>query len=421
MKIKGMFDYTQRDFWGGPWYSYWMLIVVTIFFGFFGGDHLFLRSPTSAILKLIVNIFGLGIWWFYDMIQIFGEKDTVMKHGLSAPIIGPLGIGAGMFKDNQPGVSTSKSPLRYLAYMFLLFFPFGFDLFVAGDTNGALAKFVSTISVILWPVLIIWMIFGGIRAFFMPKTLFTEGPDRLFPYSWFMSKHGPSKLGPVDLPIGNPDECDPGGGGLGGLLANGFKRMFFFIPTLVQSAINIAFPGVAPAVQAASKTVEVGAKTATDIISAVHDPAVATVSTTSSLAQSLPSAVSSIPSVAGQVTGQLSSFTDPTKLQQMAAAVPAAPIPSLPVPQVPTIPVPSLTLRTPISSPTTQVLKTMVGGGMPDSDLSSVALFGLFSLVLLGGSIYGIRRLNKSFLSFSSGNGDKGRERNDAPPKPSRL
>jgi hypothetical protein len=396
-----------------------MLIVVTIFFGLFGGDHLFLRSPTTAILKLIVNVFGLGIWWFYDMIQIFGEKDTVMKHGLSAPIIGPLGIGAGMFKDNQPGATTSKSPFRYLIYMFLIFFPFGFDLFVAGDSNGALAKFFSTISILLWPILIIWIIFGAVRALFMPKTLFTEGPDRLFPFSWFMSKHGPSKLGPVDIPIGDPDKCDPGGGGLGGLIANGLS-------TIIQSIINIVLPGVVPAVQAVSKTVEVGAGAATNIIGAVHDPAVATVSTASSLAQTIPSAISSVPSVAGQVTGQLSAFTDPNKLKQMATTIPAQnSIPSLPVttPSLatlpsPALPSPALTLRTPSST----LVKTMVGGGGgPDSDISSVALFGLFSLVLIGGCFYGIGRLNKSFLSFSSGNGDKGRERNDTPPKPSRL
>jgi hypothetical protein len=388
MKIEGLFDYTQRDFWGGPWYRYWMLIVATIFCGFWGGDHFLLRSPTSAFLKLLVNIFGLGIWWFYDICQIVGEKDTVMKHGLSAPIVGPLGIGAGMFVDNQPNATTSKSPLRYLAYLVLMFIPWGFDLVIAGDYKGGLAKFLSTIAFFLWPVLIIWMIFGVFRAFFMPKTLFTEGPDRLFPFSWYLGKHGPSKLGPVDLPIGGEDakNCDS---------TSGWFSWLSFIPTVIASAVNLVFPGVTPAVQAASKTVEIGAKTASNVIEAASGPAVAAISTASSLAQTVPSAISAVPQIASNVQGQLTAFTDPKTLEQMA-------------------------IRVPTGLETSSVLKSMSGGGGGDSDIASAALFGLFSFVLLGGSLYGIKRLNTSILSFNSiRNGDKGRERNDTPPQPS--
>ena len=74
-----MFDYTQKSFWGGSWYPYWTLIVATILGGFFGLDHIWLRSPTSGLLKFIVNILTLGLWYFYDMIQILGEKENVMK------------------------------------------------------------------------------------------------------------------------------------------------------------------------------------------------------------------------------------------------------------------------------------------------------------------------------------------------------
>ena len=106
------FDYTRKQFWGGPWYPYWSLAVVSVMCGFVGLDHFWLRSPTTGILKFIVNLFGFGIWWIYDLIQIFGEKDNVMEHGLTAPFAGPLGIGAGMFRDNQPDAPLSKSPFR---------------------------------------------------------------------------------------------------------------------------------------------------------------------------------------------------------------------------------------------------------------------------------------------------------------------
>ena len=57
-----MFDYTQQPFWRGPWYPYWSLIIISIFGGLFGLDHFWLRSPLTGVLKMIVNIFGLGIW-----------------------------------------------------------------------------------------------------------------------------------------------------------------------------------------------------------------------------------------------------------------------------------------------------------------------------------------------------------------------
>ena len=77
-----MFDYTQSKFWGGPWYSYTTLRIISTLGGFFGLDHLWLRSPLSGFLKFIINILTLGLWYFYDLLQIFGEKESVMKNGL---------------------------------------------------------------------------------------------------------------------------------------------------------------------------------------------------------------------------------------------------------------------------------------------------------------------------------------------------
>ena len=183
-----LFEHTQEAYWKSPWYSYWTLIVITLLGGLFGLDHLYLRSPTTALLKTIVNIFGLGIWYFYDIIQIIGEKSYVMKYGLSAPLVGPLGIGAGMFLDNHPpNTPHSKSPFRYLLYMLLLLLPFGFDDVVAGDINGAMAKFLTSFIIFLWPINIIWGLYNAGRATFAPKNLFDKGPERIFPFTISMN------------------------------------------------------------------------------------------------------------------------------------------------------------------------------------------------------------------------------------------
>jgi hypothetical protein len=370
-----MFEYTQKPFWGGPWYSYWMLMVVTLVFGFFGMDHFLLRSPLTGFLKLITNILGLGLWWIYDIVQVFGEKENVMKYGLSAPIVGPLGIGAGMFVDNQPDEKPSKSPLRYLLYLFLLFVPFGFDSLVAGDMNGALAKFISCFVFLLWPIAIAWSINNIYKAVVVPQELFTEGVDRFFPFTWFMGKKGPSVLGPKDI-LARTDGCEPGG-------ANGFfGAILGMLPPIFTSAIGTFFPGIVPAVEgvaaatrAGAATIKAAANTATNVIGAIHDPAVQTASIASNLVQKVPTALEQTGALASQVQTQLLDYTNPETLKKMAI---------------------------------------QTGGGDGDG-ISSAALFVLFGSVLIGGVIMGL----KSLKGINSKNKDDGRKRNDTPPRAS--
>jgi len=272
------FGYTQNSFWKGPWYSYWTLIVVTLFGGLFGLDHLYLRSPTTAFLKFFVNILGLGIWYFYDIIQIIGEKQSVLKYGLSVPGIGPLGIGAEMFLDDHPDAVPAKSPFRYLFYMFLLLLPFGFDHVVAGDVYGGLAKFLTTFIPLLWPIGIIWSLVNWGRATFAPKHLFEKGTYRIFPFNIFMSTYGPSKLGPVDLPsygeaiygffgwifttFGKIFETI--GDAVAKFLGLLIKPLLKFLEATIFPIIATALKGITaailPPVAAASRAVEVGAK-----------------------------------------------------------------------------------------------------------------------------------------------------------------
>ena len=252
-----LFDSTKRAYWGGPWYPYWSLIAISIFGGFLGLDHLWLRSPLTAIAKFLFNLFSFGLWYFYDLLQILGERDSVQKNGLSIPIVGAAGIGSGMFRDNQPGVPLSRSPLRWIAYMFLVFLPFGFDLLVAGDMNGAAAKFISSITIFLLPITIIWTLMDAGKAWLVPKKLWDNGTSRMFPFTFFMDKQGPSVLGPVDIAMPK-DGCDPGG-------ASGIFKGSFIEP-IAQTIIGSVLPGVIPATVAATTAVKLGADTASALI-----------------------------------------------------------------------------------------------------------------------------------------------------------
>jgi len=197
-----MFDYTQAKFWGGSWYPYWTLILMTVIFGFFGLDHIWLRSPLTGFLKFIVNIFTLGLWYFYDILQVFGEKESVMKNGLSAPFVGPLGIGAGVFIDSNPnGEKSTRSPYMFFLYSLLIWIPFGFDLFMAGDRDGGIVKFILTISIIGYPLVFLWSLINYIYLISKPKEFFTTGNYHIFPLNALIGDYGSSILGPRDIYI----------------------------------------------------------------------------------------------------------------------------------------------------------------------------------------------------------------------------
>ena len=403
------FAYTRKQFWGGPWYPYWSLIVVSVLGGLFGLDHFWLRSPTTGVFKLIVNILGLGIWWFYDLIQIFGEKDAVMEHGLTVPFAGPLGIGAGMFRDNQPDAPLSKSPFRWMGYLATMCMPFGLDSLIAGDSDGAMARFTTFILFLfLWPISIIWGIWNVARTLFTPQQLFEEGTIRMFPFTWFMDSNGPSQLGPHDVPLGSDSKCDQGSDGF-------FKRTFgsvivfldYVLPNTIKTAMYAIFPGLLPAVEAgaaavtavagttkaAANTVTATIGAAKNIVEAAAAPAKVIVSTASQAVQQIPAALDAAQGLAGPVSSQLQSYTTPEGLLKAAGAA--------------------------------TVAGSMAGGGGgildTNSDMTNSILFGFFIIILGSGAYMAAKRLNIVSRIFPTKEKDDRHERNDAPPKPSSI
>jgi hypothetical protein len=260
-----LFDYTQKNYWGGPWYPYWTLLLATVVFGFFGLDHFWLRSPLSGMIKAIVNVFTLGLWYFYDVIQIATEQERVQKYGLSAPVFGPLGIGAGMFRETMAeGETLSKSPFRYLLYVIMLLVPFTFGLeyVVAGDIGGAGFKFLTSIFFfILAPVGIIYTLMNFIHAVVIPKSLFEQGTYHLFPASMFIGPRGFSAagvLGPKDV----PEPTEACSAGLGAVFAP-FMELAKVAVQNITAPATAAVGAVAGAVQAGATAVKTGAEVIT--------------------------------------------------------------------------------------------------------------------------------------------------------------
>lgn len=378
------FEYTRKSYWGAPSYSYWTLIFATIFGGLLGLDHIWLRSPTSGIAKLFVNILGFGVWWIYDIIQIIGEKENVMKYGLTAPLVGPLGIGAGMFVDDQPDVTpSSNSPLRWMLFFIASFLPFGFDSFVAGDTNGAIAKFFSAIFFLFWPIAIVWTMINIFSVVFTPKAVFESGSYRMFPFTFFMDKYGPNEIGTFDA-----EKEKDGSSGIMGF----FKVV---LPTIVGNVLRIVFPGVFPAAEAAAVatlgTVEKAAVVADGVLdtaSQLKGPLQEVVEE----AAKLPSVLASAQRGLESTIGSLGKYTTPEGLSAMAAEAAAAKV---------------------ASQRGGAVLETF-----RDSGLESNALFIILIAILGGGTYFAFTRLNNG-KSFQRDKKDDGRTRNDSPPQPS--
>ena len=134
--------------------SYNVFLVLSILGGFIGLDHLYLRSPITFLAKIIVNVFCFGVWYWYDALQAIWNSDVIKLYGLSVPLLGPKGIGAGVLSKEKP----SKLHWNFLIYSMCLLFGgvFGLDSFLVGDNRSGLIRLVSLISVIGVPIAIGW-------------------------------------------------------------------------------------------------------------------------------------------------------------------------------------------------------------------------------------------------------------------------
>jgi hypothetical protein len=137
--------------------SYKVFLGLTIILGFFGLDHLYLRSPLTFLAKLVVNILFFGVWYLYDVSHALFNSDVVKLYGLGVPILGPKGIAAGVLSKEEP----SKLHWNFFIYGLCLMMggAFGLDSFLVGDNQTGAIRIILLISFIGAPIAIGWWIY----------------------------------------------------------------------------------------------------------------------------------------------------------------------------------------------------------------------------------------------------------------------
>jgi hypothetical protein len=136
--------------------SYNVFLGLSVLGGFFGLDHLYLRSPLTFIAKFIANIFTFGTWWLYDATQAIFNKDVVKIFGLGVPGLGPKGIAAGVLARDIP----DKKHMAFFIYALALFGGgiFGLDSFIVGNKFYGFIRLMCLITIIFAPIAIfIWL------------------------------------------------------------------------------------------------------------------------------------------------------------------------------------------------------------------------------------------------------------------------
>jgi len=130
--------------------SYDVFVGLSVLGGFFGLDHLYLRSPWTFLAKMIVNMLCFGVWWVYDAVHALFNSDTIRLYGLNLPGWGPIGVGAGVLSKDVP----DRKHFRFFIYALALIFGgmIGLDSFVLGYNDIGILRFISTISLIFIPV-----------------------------------------------------------------------------------------------------------------------------------------------------------------------------------------------------------------------------------------------------------------------------
>ena len=207
---------TQIDFWKMSNLSYSALKYMSLLGGFFGVDHIYLRSPLTGFLKLIVNIFTFAIffiplWYIYDLTQIFMDETKVKLFGLSKPFsFSNYGLGAGMFEDEYPSKIGNKDIDRdresskswtFLAYtlLTLTIVPamFGANDFMVGmpNNNGKL-KALLTISILGAGISALLSAFEAIRVIFSTRTVIDNYSEQFGYYGTGLEADGTHTTAP---------------------------------------------------------------------------------------------------------------------------------------------------------------------------------------------------------------------------------
>lgn len=239
-------DSDKPDEENGKFLSYKLFRVLCYFplTGLLGLDHLYLRSPLTAIAKLCGNFLFFGAWWIYDACQLYFNNDMSKVFGFNIPGFGPTGIGAGFFLNE-----TSALHMQYFKYAMALFFLgwIGIHRVLVGDYSlGQFYRFIPVISLPFW-------IFDIFKLMVKPQMVVNYYCD------YFATKPGTEKGDPPCF-TGLEPTFSP------------FTRIITSIKNLTEKSANTVSTGIdaAAGVADASKGVLEAAKAAAEQIKAVE-------------------------------------------------------------------------------------------------------------------------------------------------------
>ena len=261
---------TRIEFWRKPQFTQSGMWWFTLFLGFFGAHHLYLRSPQTAILFFILNFLTMGYLWAYDLVQLssFGEfsgpnaLEALNKHGLSYAF-GPLGLAQGMWKEPEILLPNGLLPQRgggieesdvnkevteeerqygptpepiyfFLYFLTVLISPLAKA--IAGDYNNS---FTSILNLTLMPFgfyfYIICLVYDIIILMAYPAHLCVEGCTRGIPYTWMWfdrKGHSPNITGKSEI-----DPCPPQESFITAIMRWIIPIMKFFPPTMFHGTM----------------------------------------------------------------------------------------------------------------------------------------------------------------------------------------
>ena len=158
--------------------SYDIYLGLAILGGFFGLDHLYLRSPLTALAKMWCNIIFFGAWWFYDAVQAFFNSDIIKVYGLSIPGLGPRGIGSGCLVHDEEEWIPHKDHMSFFVYGLVLLFAgvVGVDSYIVGDKQSFVIRIICFISVFATPIAMMWWAYKLFMYLFQPTDVINKYP-----------------------------------------------------------------------------------------------------------------------------------------------------------------------------------------------------------------------------------------------------
>jgi len=145
---------------------------LSIFGGLLALDHFYLRSPTTAFMKIIVNMLTFGLWWFWDVDQFVNQKERVLHYGLNYVFDLDRGIARGTILEGKPKF-VSKKDFSSFILLGIFFGILGLDRMYLGDkfVLQGVIKFLSCFLLVGF----IWVIWDMLHLLFLPDTILKEG------------------------------------------------------------------------------------------------------------------------------------------------------------------------------------------------------------------------------------------------------